>query len=188
MYPTWHARLFYNKVYPVCQKHSSVLKDSFSLLSHLIPLHEWDRIKWKLAFQNIWNVYIQIVLCIQTVTTGPLHLVVIHFKLEMYPKNTDVRAWTKVLTPEKKTETPIANAISDTGRYGWTDIGKTICPFHHSSNGGVIITELFSKPVDRTWLDCTHSHAGLGLCCQHMPGDTFSLNATYVTLNCRIAW
>ena len=30
----------------------------------------------------------------------------------------------------------IPNAILDADRGGWTDMGNTVCPFNHSSNGG----------------------------------------------------
>ena len=42
----------------------------------------------------------------------------------------------KLLKPEKLVK--IANAISDADGDGRMDRGYTICPFHHSSNGGGI--------------------------------------------------
>ena len=56
-------------------------------------------------------------------------------KLEMCPKDTEVPCLTcKLLMPENQTQ--IANAISDAAGDRQMDRGNTLCPFHHSLNGG----------------------------------------------------
>ena len=59
-------------------------------------------------------------------------------KLEMCPKDMEVPCLKKLTCtfymPEKQTQ--IANAISNTAGDRRMDRGNTLCPFHHSLNGG----------------------------------------------------